>query len=320
MSKLIKGLLGGVLLAASHFSLAQESGTLTWIVPYGPGGGTDVVARMLAEPMGEGLGRHIVVDNRAGGGTIIGVSALARARPDGGTVGTVGTSQLTVLPYIQADLPFDAEKGFSYVGGIGIYPWVLMVNSKVPVNNLRELIELAKSKPEGLSYGIPNAKGNALLSMTRFQEAAGIELLAVPYRGEAPAIQDLLAGQIDMYLGNPIVMLPHVKSGMLRPLAVGRMDRLPFMPDVPTFDEEGLKGLETYEWQVLAAPAGTPPETISRLNAELNKVLKDEKLVKKLADMGVEPFPTTPDAIYELVKRDSEVHEPLIERLGLKDD
>lgn len=318
---IIKGLLGCAVALASLLVHAQgPDGPVTWMIPYIAGGGTDATARMLARPLGAALKRAVVIENKPGGGTAIGAAHLAQSRPDGSAIGTLDASTVTVLPHIQSKLPFDAEKSFSYIGGIAVYPWVLVVNPKVPANNLQELIALAKAKPGQLTFGTPNPKGNAYLSMERFQEAAKVKLVHVPYRGDAAGIQDLLAGQIDMYLANTLAILPHVSAGKLRPLAVGRLKRLAVFPNVPTFDEQGLKGFQTYGWQALAAPAGTPPEVIQRLNAELNKLLTTGETARQLVEMGVEPFPTTPAEMVERARIDWIANKPLIERLGLREN
>lgn len=322
-SLVIKALVSCAVVLAPQLGSAQGFGSpgraLTWMIPYPAGGGTDTTARMLAKPLSEALGQPVVVDNRPGGGTGIGAAFVARANPDGLTIGTLDAGTVTVLPHIQDKLPYQWDKSFSYIGGIARYPWVLVINPKVPARNLQELIALAKTRPGKLSFGTPNPKGGAYLNMERFQEVAGIKLLHVPYKGDAPGIQDLLAGQIDMYLANTLAILQHVKAGKLKAIAAGRLQRLPSMPDVPTFDEQGLPGFQTYTWQALAAPAGTPPEVINRLNAELNKLLTTGETARMLTEMGVEPFPTTPAQIAELARHDWVANKPLIERLGLRE-
>jgi len=197
---------------------------------------------------------------------------------------------------------------------------VLVVNPKVPAKNLQELIALARAKPGELTFGTPNPKGTAYLSMERFQQAAHVKLLHVPYKGDAAGIQDLLGGQINMYLANTLAVLPHLESGKLRALAVGRLKRLPALPNVPTFHEQGLTGYETYGWQALAAPAGTPTEVINRLNTELNKLLTTGETAQRLRDTGVETFPTTPEEIARHAKAESAAYKALIQKLGLKED
>lgn len=323
-SLLIKILLGCAAIVTPLLGFAQGSGSsgtpTTWMIPYIAGGGTDATARILAKPLGESLGKPVIVDNKPGGGTSIGAAFLARAKPDGLTVGTLDASTVAILPHIQSKLPFDAQKSFTYIGGIAMYPWVLVVNPKVKANNLNELIKLANANPGKLTFGTPNPKGNALLSMERIQEAAKMKLMHVPYRGDAAGIQDLLAGQIDMYLANTIAVLPHIEAGKLRAIATGRLKRLPVLPNVPSFHEQGLTGFETYGWQALAAPAGTPPEVINRLNQELNKLLTTGETARKLAEMGVEPFPTTPAEIMARAQADFTANRALIESLGLRED
>lgn len=261
--------------ALSTRALAQPypSQPPRWIVPYPAGGGTDVVARMLGESMGRALGQTLVIDNKPGGGTMIAGDLLARAKPDGLTVGTVDTSTVALAQHLYKRVPYQPEKDFSYIGGTTRFPFVMVVRPTLKANTLTELIALARSEPGGLKYATPGAGGPNHLGMELFQRKAGIALLHVPYKGDAPALQDLLGGQIDMYLVNTAASLPYIKSGKLRPIALSMARRSAALPEVPTFAEAGLADFESYSWQGLAAPAGTPEAIVARLNAELNKAL-----------------------------------------------
>ncbi len=306
--------------AMSTRALAQPypSQPPRWIVPYPAGGGTDVVARMLGESMGRALGQTLVIDNKPGGGTMIAGDLLARAKPDGLTVGTVDTSTVALAQHLYKRVPYQPEKDFSYIGGTTRFPFVMVVRPTLKANTLAELIALARTEPGGLKYATPGAGGPNHLGMELFQRKAGIALLHIPYKGDAPALQDLLGGQIDMYLVNTAASLPYIKSGKLRPIALSMARRSAALPEVPTFAEAGLADFESYSWQGLAAPAGTPEPIVARLNAELNKALANDDIRKRLADLGIEPSPTTPAEFTAFVKAQSALWGEVIRAANIK--
>jgi len=289
---------------------------ITWIVPYTAGGGTDAAARLLASGMSDALNQSIVVDNKPGASTLIGATALARARPDGYTVGTIDPASVAISPHVQDKMPFDAKSAFSYVGGTAIYPWLIVVNPQLPVRTMSELVAYAKAKPGGVSLGVINPVGTMALTMLRFEKSTGAKFVQVPYKGDPQAIQDVLGGQLDMYIANTVAGLPHVQSGKLRALAVASMKRIASLPDLPTLDEQGFKGFEMFGWQALAAPGGTPKEVIARLNKELNEQLRNGEAGRSLKALGVQPNPTTPEAIAELAQRESVRFKSLLQEFG----
>ena len=306
--------------ALSTRTLAQPypSQPPRWIVPYPAGGGTDVVARMLGDSMGRALGQTLVIDNKPGGGTMIAGDLLARAKPDGLTVGTVDTSTVALAQHLYKRVPYQPEKDFSYIGGTTRFPFVMVVRPTLKAHTLAELIALARTEPGGLKYATPGAGGPNHLGMELFQRKAGIALLHVPYKGDVPALQDLLGGQIDMYLVNTAASLPYIKSGKLRPIALSMARRSAALPEVPTFAEAGLADFESYSWQGLAAPAGTPEPIVARLNAELNKALASDDIRKRLADLGIEPSPTTPAEFTAFVKAQSALWGEVIRAANIK--
>lgn len=320
MSILKKALAGASLCALSALAAAQSypNAAMRWIVPYPAGGGTDVVARMLAEPMGRALGKTIVIDNKPGGGTMIAGEIIARAKPDGLTFGTVDTSTVALAPHLYAKVPYQSDKDFSYIGGTTRFPFVLVVHPSLPVTTLQELMALARKKPGELKYATPGAGGPNHLGMELFQRKADVKLLHVPYKGDAPALQDLLGGQIDMYLVNTAASLQHIKAGKLRPIALSMTKRSAVLPDVPTFAEAGVPDFESYSWQGLVAPAGTPPAVVARLNAELNKALAAPELLKKLAELGIEPWPTTPSEFTNFVNAQNTLWGGVIKAANIK--
>jgi tripartite-type tricarboxylate transporter receptor subunit TctC len=321
MKNLLKKSLAGLALctlASVAAAQAYPSTSPRWIVPYPAGGGTDVVARMLAQPMGQALGQTVVIENKPGAGTMIAGDLMAKARPDGLTFGTVDTSTVALAPHLYSKVPYNADKDFAYIGGTTRFPFVLVVHPSLPVNNLQELLALARKKPGELKYATPGAGGPNHLGMELFQRKSGVKLLHVPYKGDAPALQDLLGGQIDMYLVNTAASLQHIKSGKLRPIALSMAKRSAVLPDVPTFGEAGVPDFESYSWQGLVAPAGTSPAIVARLNSELNKALASDEVRKKLADLGIEPSPSTPAEFTAFVKAQSTLWGEVIRAANIK--
>jgi len=291
---------------------------IRWVVPYPAGGGTDVVARMLGQSMGQALGQSMLIDNKPGAGTMIGGDLVAKAKADGYTVGTVDTSTVALAQHLYAKVPYKPEQDFAFIGGTTRFPFVLVVNPSVPANNLQELLALARKTPGGLKYATPGLGGPNHLGMELLQRKTGTQLLHVPYKGDAPALQALIAGDIDMYLVNTAASLPHIRSGRLRPIALSMTKRSAVLPDVPTFAEAGVPDFESYSWQGLAAPAGTPAAVVARLNRELNQALGSADIRKKLDELGIEPSPTTPEAFAAFVKSQDALWGSVIRTANIK--
>ena len=291
---------------------------IRWIVPFPAGGGTDVVSRLIAQPMGKALRQNFVVDNRPGAATMIGAEVVANAKPDGYTVGTVDVSTVALNPSLYADVRYNPATDFEYIGGTARFPFVLVVNSSIPVNNLQELIALAKEKPGKLTYATPGLGGPNHLGMALFQQKAGVALLHVPYKGDAPALQDLIGGQVDMYLVNTAASLPYIQSGKVRAIALAMASRSDALPDVPTFAEAGVPDFEAYAWQGLAAPAKTPKAVVDQLSAALQTALADEAVKQRLKEMGVEPFPRTPDEFAAHVKAQGALWGDIIRKADIR--
>jgi len=316
--------LSGVAMFCAAPALAQTPASvfpkeaLKWVVPYPAGGGTDVVARMLSVAMGLSMAQTIVVENKPGAGTMIGGEQIAHAKPDGYTVGTVDTSTVALAPHLYAKVPYRADKDFAYIGGTTRFPFVLVVHPSIVANNLQELIALARKRPGELRYATPGAGGPNHLGMELFQRKTGIKLLHIPYKGDAPALQDLMGGQVDMYLVNTAASLQHIKSGKLKAIALSMNKRSAVLPDVPTFAEAGVPDFESYSWQGLVAPAGTPPAVVARLNMELNKALGSDEVRRKLVDLGIEPSPTTSAEFTAFVKAQSMLWGGVISAAGIK--
>lgn len=264
---------------------AYPSKPIEWVVPYAAGGGTDVVARVLSEPMGKALGQSIIVVNKPGAATNIGADAVARAKPDGYTILTGDTGTLAANPYLYKKLSYSAEKDFAPVGLLVRFPMLLVVNSQLPVNNYAEFVEWAKQQTKGVSYGTPGAGSPHHLAIELLRSQSGFNFVHIPYRGSAPAVQDVVAGQLPFMFVDTAAGIQHVQGGKIRAIAVASPARLPTLPDVPTLDEQGLKGFEAYAWQGIVAPAATPKERVAKLSDALQSALKQADIVAKLEGM-----------------------------------
>jgi tripartite-type tricarboxylate transporter receptor subunit TctC len=283
---------------------SQDGRPVRLIVPFTPGGSSDILARAVGPGLAEAIGQPVLVDNRAGAGGSIGAAEAAKADPDGNTLlmGHLGT--LAVNPWLYPKLGYDPLKSFATVGGVARVPNVLVVNSNSPVRTLKDFIELARSKPGRMTYSSGGNGSAAHVAFEALKLQAKFTAVHIPYRGTMPAVTDLIAGQVDTTFTGVTVLLPHIRSGRLRALAVSSPMRLPSLPDVPTVAESGFPGFEADQWYGIVAPAGTPPARIQKLNAELNRVLASPAVAQRLAGEGALPFPTTPDAFRALIARE----------------
>ena len=293
------------LVAASctvHVAAQQyPSKPVRMIVPYTPGGGVDIVARFMAKQLTERLGTQFVVENRAGGGTIIGTEYVARAAPDGYTI-LFGNAALTASAALNAKLPFDPVQSFVAVGQVASSYSVLVVHPSLPVTTVKALVALAKAKPGQLNYASAGTGSAIHLAMEGFQRAAGIQLTHIQYKGAAPAMTDVLGGQIPIMFGATSMAVTHIRSGRLRPLGVGSAKRLAVLPDVPTIAESGLSGFEANGWQGIIAPAQTPRDVVMRLNSETNAILNLEDAIQFFAKIGYDPAGGTPEELSDRIK------------------
>ncbi|NWG24330.1 MAG: tripartite tricarboxylate transporter substrate binding protein [Pseudorhodoplanes sp.] len=282
--------LSAVVAAAASPAFAQGFPTrpITLIVPFAPGGSTDVIGRVVSEAMRPHLGQHIVVENRAGAGGSIGTAAIAKAAPDGYTIGMGTASTLAINPAAYRTLPFDVLTDLAPVGGIAAVPNIMTVNADLPVNTMAQFIAYAKSRPGKLSYG---SSGNGSVSHLMGEQcklASGTDLIHVPYRGIGPALNDAVAGQIQVLFDNLPTSLPLVQAGRLRALAVSGPKRVAALPDVPTFGELGFDDVNWMAFFGMVAPAGTPPAAIATLNDALNNALADPAVREKLTAQQAE--------------------------------
>ena len=314
-------ILGGLAAAALN-GMALAQGQASWpvrpirmVVPFTPGGSTDILARSIGLELTRAWGQPVVIDNVPGAGGSLGADKVAKAPADGYTLlmGHIGT--LAVTPSIYPALPYDPVKSFAPVAWVARVPNVLAVHPSVPAHTLAEFLTLARSQPGRLNYSSGGNGSAAHIAMEYLKLKSGTFLVHVPYRGTAPAVNDLLAGQIQaIFTGAPAVM-PFVKSGQLRALAVSSPKRLASLPDLPTVAESGLKalaGFEADQWYGVVAPAGTPRDIVAKLNAQINASLNAPALKERLQAEGAQATPTTPEAFGQLIASDIERWRPVV--------
>ncbi len=291
--------------------------TVRVIVTYAPGGGSDILARMIGAKASEELGQQFVVDNRAGGNATIGTQAIARATPDGYTLGVIDTA-LTINPGLFAKLPYDAVKDFSAVTLIASSPLILLVHPSVPVKNAKELIALAKSRPGQLTFSSAGSGTAIHLSQELFKSITGINAIHVPYKGGGPSVAALLAGEVAMSFNTPATIAPHVKAGKARALAITGAKRYPGLPDIPTLTEAGINGVEADPYWGLVAPAGTPPAIINRLHEVWTKHINAPEMRRRLIDMGFVPVANTPVEFAAHIRNDVAKWGRVIKEAGVQ--
>jgi tripartite-type tricarboxylate transporter receptor subunit TctC len=315
----LAGVLATAALACGVGAQAQTYPTqpVKWVVPYAPGGTTDVMARRLADKMSRDMGQPVIIENKPGAASIIGATAIARSAPDGYTVGTADSGTLAFNPAMYASLSYNAEKDFSFIGGLGKMPLVLAVGPNFPAKNLQEFMALVRQKPGGVSSASSGPGSPLHVALEMFKQRTGTNILHVPYKGSAPALQDLMAGQVDSMFVDLPPSLSMIKSGKLRVLAVATPQRLPLLPDVPTMAEAGLPGFEAYAWQGFVGPAKLPAALVERLNREVVAALHHGETRAKLEELGIQPMPMTPQQFSEFVRSEQKLWAGVIKTANI---
>ncbi len=302
--------------------LAQTAfprGPVRLIVPFPPGGPVDVTARALAQRLGELWSAQVAVENRSGGNSVIGAEAAARAAPDGHTI-FMGAIHQSVLPGFGNKLPYDIEKDFTPVMFGAQFPIILCAHPSTPFNNVRELIAYARKNPGRLAFSSSGNGGGTHLAGELFKEKAGVFMLHIPYRGSAPAMTDLLAGQVQLMFSDGPTAMAQVRSGRVKALAVGSPKRSALVPDLPTMIEAGLPGYEAYSWAGLWVPAATPRDVVARLNADAARAFSDPAVKERLLGQGAEVAPGSPEQFGAFVKAELAKWAAVIKRAGIKPD
>jgi tripartite-type tricarboxylate transporter receptor subunit TctC len=318
---------GPVFACASFLMLTSVGGAhaqqypnrpLRAIVPIAPGGGTDTTGRLVLTRLGEVLGQQIVVDNRAGGGGTIGAQIAAKASPDGYTFLFGSISTHAVNPAMYKKLPYDHIRDFAPVALIGKVPNVLVVHPALPVKTVADLIKHAKANPGKINYGSAGVGSPPHLSMELFKSMAGVNIVHIPYKGAGPALSELLGGQTQVMCTSLAGQLPHIKAGRVRPLAVTTAKRNAQVPDVPTMIEAGIPGYEVTIWYAVFFPAGVPKVVITRLNSEFVKILNSAEMKDRMAQIGVDPSPSTPEELAAFVKAETVKYTKVAQDAGTK--
>ncbi len=316
-------------LAAALFALALlPTGTATaqaWptkpirlMVPFPPGGSTDIVARIVAQKLSERLGQSMVIENRGGAGGTIGTSAIAKSAPDGYNLAVASTSTHVVAPGVYPKLDYDPVKDFAPIGLMAVSPYLLVVNPAVPAKTLKELVALAKERPGKLNYASAGVGSTTHLAMEMLKAVSGTYMLHIPYNGNGPAGTAVVGGQVEMLFGSLPALLPHAKSGRVRPLVVGTPKRSPSLPDVPTVSESGYPGFDASLWLALVAPAGTPQPIIDRVNKELVALIASPDTREALDKAGAEPLTGTSADLAAMIRDGIPKYAKIIKASGIK--
>lgn len=320
MKHITRVLSGLALFCAIGASAAQTypEKPIRLIVPFPPGGGTDVLAREAALKVSRNTGWNVITENRPGSGGNIGVDIAAKAAPDGYTMVLGQTSNLAINPTLFPNLPYDPEKDLSAIGLLADAPLVLVVPATSSIKTFDDMIATAKAQPDALNYASSGNGTVAHLTAVQLQNAADIKLTHIPYKGAAQASNDLIGGQIDMYLSSVPTLIGHIRNGKMRALAVTSSQRASDLPDVPTIAERGFPGFEAVTWFGLAAPAGTPEAIIKQLNGEFNKALQTKELSDKYQEQGARVITGTPEEFAKLIKDDRVRWGKIVENSGAK--
>lgn len=283
------------LTASSVFAQTYPNKPIRLIVPFPPGGGNDVIARVVAQKLSERFGQAVIVDNRAGSNGIVGLQALMQAAPDGYTIGVGAAGPMAVNPSLYEKLPYDPVKDFAPITNMVIFPLLLVTHPSLPARNIRELIAIAKAKPGQVFYASPGSGNSGHLAGELFNSLAKVNTTHVPYKGQGPAVTDLLGGQVQMLYSSIPSVLPYVQQGRLNAVAVGSLERLRSLPSIPTISESGVPGYEAYSWVGMVAPARTPKDIVALLNREIVDILKQKDVEEKLNQQGAIPVGDTPE-------------------------
>jgi tripartite-type tricarboxylate transporter receptor subunit TctC len=288
------------------------------VVPFAPGGGTDLTARAIAQRLSDALGKPVVVDNRAGAGGVIGADLVAKATADGYTLVMGTPGPMTINPNLRKNMPYDSLKDFAPITQTTVSPFVLVVHPSVPANSVKELIALAKQKPGALNFGTAGNGSVAHLSAEQFKAMTGVQITHVPYKGSSQSVLDLLAGQVQLVFENLPVVLPHIRSGKVRALGVGTRTRFALLAEYPTVAEAGVPGYESTTAFGMLAPAKTPKAIIGKLNREVVKILQSAEIRQSFGALGLEPVGNTPEQYAAHLREELARYAKVVAFAGIK--
>jgi tripartite-type tricarboxylate transporter receptor subunit TctC len=308
------------LLAAAATSAAADypDRPIRLVVPQAAGSATDNIARLVAPEMAKILGQAVIVDNRPGGALTVGIDAVAKAAPDGYTIGIATASTQAVAVSLGTNLPYDPVKDFAPVAMIGSQPYVLVLYPGLPAQDMAQLIALAKAKPGALNYGSAGVASLAHLATALFASMAGVNITHVPYKSSAQSMTDMITGRLDMQFATIAPSLPNIRAGQLRALVTSGKTRVAVLPEVPTVAESGLAGYEAALWVALVAPPATPPAIIARLNREVNEILDTAEGKEAMIAQGMTPEPGPPQAVTERTRSDIEKWRGVVAKAGIR--
>jgi tripartite-type tricarboxylate transporter receptor subunit TctC len=322
MFRLLSIALASAVIATSAIAEAGEDGwpqrPLRLVVPFPAGSSTDIIARIVAQKLSHRLGQQIVIENRAGASGNIGADAVAKAAPDGYTIGIATASTHAVAASLSPNLPYDPIRDFAPVAMIGSQPYVLVLHPALPAHNLAELIALAKAKPGTLNYGSAGVASLAHLATELFASMAGVNIVHVPYKSSSQSMTDMITGRLDMQFATIAPSLPNIRAGQLRALVTSGKTRVAALPELPTVAEAGIAGYEAALWVSFVVPSDTPPKIIARLNREVNDVLESSDGTEALVAQGMAPEPGPPEALTERIHGDIEKWRGVAARAGIR--
>ncbi|MGH6770227.1 MAG: Bug family tripartite tricarboxylate transporter substrate binding protein [Xanthobacteraceae bacterium] len=305
------------LLAGIGSTVAYPTKPITLVVPFPPGGSTDIVGRVIADGLAKELKQPVVVENRGGAGGTVGTAAVAKAAPDGYTLSVGTTSTHAVGPATLPKVAYDPIKGFAPISLVAETPYVLVVNDKVAAKSVKELIALVKKQPGKFNYGSAGAGSTTHLAGAMFASMAGLKMEHIAYKGNGPATKAVLSGEVQVLMGSMPAVLSQIKSGSIRALAVGTVRRSPELPNVPTMQQAGLAGYEAALWLGIVAPAGTPDAIVKQLNAAVIKVVKSPEIAARLRKSGAEPVSTSPQEMGKQIREDLDKYIKLAKDIGI---
>ena len=323
MKKCVK-LAASIVMAAAAVSTAPSMAQnypvkpIRLIVPFPPGGGVDFIGRIVGQKLSERFGQTVAIDNRAGANGIVGLEALKTAPPDGYTIAAASAGPLTVNPFIYAKLPHDTVRDFTHIANMVNFPLLLVSHPSLPVKNVKELIALARSQPGQVTYSSPGAGNSGHLAGELFNSMAKAKILHIPYKGTAPAVVAVLAGEAQLTYSSIPTILPHVRSGRVRALGIGNAQRIPSLPEFPTIAEAGLPGYEAYAWGGMIGPANMPPQIVQRLSKEIQDVLRQKDVTERMLSEGTVPTPSGPEEFTAYIRAELKKWGEVVKMAGIK--